>query len=72
MHGWVNGATNISSLHIYSQTINNVIRYFFAVFVPQLPIAPATSKKSYKANLSRLVSQADLSQISPASQPPAF
>ena len=34
-----------------------------------LPIARGTCKK---ANLSRLVKPADLSQISPASQPPAF
>ena len=44
---------------------------FFAIFVPHLLIGPGTCKKVVKANLSRLVKPADLSQISPASQPPA-
>jgi len=34
--------------------------------------ASETCKKSWKTNLSRLVKPADLSQISPASQPPAW
>jgi len=71
MHCQVNEASNTSSLH-FSLTINSIIRYLFAIFVPHLPIAPGIYKKSRKkANLSRLVKPADLSQISPASQLPA-
>jgi len=64
---------NTSSLYLF--TNNNAVLFvkFVAVFVPHLPTAPGTCQKSSKkAILSRLVSHADLSRISLASQLPDF
>ena len=58
--------------YFYLQTINRIIK-FIAVFGAAPTNCTETGKKVVKkANLIWLVKPADLSQISSASQPPAF
>jgi len=72
MHVLVKEASNISSLDLFINSKQYYSLNLFAIFCATSTIAPGTCKKVVKVNLSLLVSQADLSQLSPASQSLAF
>ena len=62
----------IQVAYIDSQTINRIIHEIYCSFCATPTNCTWNLQKIVKANLSRLVSHADLSRISPASQPPDF
>jgi len=65
MHCRVNDASNTSSLHFFT----NNKQYYSLIFCATPTNCTWNLQKSRKANLSRLVKPADLSQILPAYQP---